>query len=96
MTTKELRDLYTEKKTLHRSAIVRANEAKESILNTLKQIDMDFVSKLPESHGIDLSVLQTMDLERLQTDQEYLNEVQAALTEGAAKLKAYVERNLNV
>lgn len=95
-TTKELRDLYTEKKTIYNESVTRANVAQESISKKLEDIDMDFVEKLATEHNIDLRVLKTMDLERIKTDPEYLGQVQNHLASGINQLHAYIERCLDV
>lgn len=95
-TTKELRELYTEKKTIYQESVTRANVAQESISKKLAEIDMDFIEKLATEHKIDLRVLQTMDLEKIKVDPEYLGQVQNQLAAGINQLHSYIERCLDV
>lgn len=96
MTTKDLRDRYTEQKTLFKSSVERANLAKEQIQSLLAQIDMDFVGELYETKSIDLTALKTLDLDKLQTDSDYFNSTKQQLGAGIVQLQRYIEDTLHV
>lgn len=95
-TTKELRELYTEKKTTYKNSLERSNLAKEHISEIFSGIDTKFIDDLNVNNGIDLSILKTLDLERLQTDADYMQIVQETLDSGINQLRTFIERSLDV
>lgn len=95
-TTKELRDTLTEKRTLYRESLARAEFAAEHVQEVLAGIDMDYVDKLAQTRGIDLQVIKTIDTEKLKTDPEYLNSVQTKLNAGILQLHSFIEESLDV
>ena len=72
MTVQELHDLYTKKTTLYNESLTRATVAQENIEKKLQEVDADFINKLVTENKIDLTFINTLDLERLKTDTEYL------------------------
>ena len=96
MTTSELRETLTEQKALHKVSLARADAACTRITEILNGIDDAQLDKLQTSCNIDLSILRTMDLERMKSDKEYLNSVQIMLSTGIHQLQKYIEGCLNV
>ena len=90
MTVQELHDLYTKKTTLYNESLTRATVAQENIEKKLQEVDSDFINKLVTENKIDLTFINTLDLERLKTDTEYLLET------GINQLKRFIEESLNV
>ena len=76
MTVQELHDLYTKKTTLYNESLTRATVAQENIEKKLQEVDSDFINKLVTENKIDLTFINTLDLERLKTDTEYLHAMQ--------------------
>ena len=68
MTVQELHDLYTKKTTLYNESLTRATVAQENIEKKLQEVDSDFINKLVTENKIDLTFINTLDLERLKTD----------------------------
>lgn len=96
MTVQELHDLYTKKTTLYNESLTRATVAQENIEKKLQEVDSDFINKLVTENKIDLTFINTLDLERLKTDTEYLHTMQAKLETGINQLKRFIEESLNV
>lgn len=93
---RELRMRLTEKQTLYRQSLERAKEAQERISSRLSEIDMNCIDTLRNERGIDLMFLNTLDLERLKTDREYLATVENQLAHGINQLQSYLESELDV
>lgn len=96
MTVQELHDLYTKKTTLYNESLTRATVAQENIEKKLQEVDSDFINKLVTENKIDLTFINTLDLERLKTDTEYLHAMQVKLKTGINQLKRFIEESLNV
>ena len=96
MTTKELRDILTEKRALYRESLARADVARDHIQEVLSGIDPEFLDKLQSVCGVNLEFLKNIDLEKVKADNAYLTGLQSQLTAGVAQLKTYIERSLNV
>lgn len=96
MTVQELHDLYTKKTTLYNESLTRATVAQENIEKKLQEVDSYFINKLVTENKIDLTFINTLDLERLKTDTEYLHTMQVKLETGINQLKRFIEESLNV
>lgn len=96
MTTKELRDTLTEKRALYRESLARADVARDHIQEVLSGIDPEFLDKLQNVCGANLSFLRSIDLEKIKSDNAYLTSIQSQLTAGITQLKSYIERSLDV
>lgn len=95
-TVRELRTRLTEKQTLYKNSVERANEAQKRIEEKLQQIDQNYIDTLLLENNIDLTIIKTLDLERIKTDVEYRDMVTERIRTGIAKLHTYVEGELNV
>lgn len=96
METKELRAILIEKSALYKDALERANTAQKKIEDMLSTVDTDLLNRLKTTYNVNLDILKDMDLERLKTDSDYMDDVTRKLHTGIQQLREYVERSLNV
>lgn len=95
METKKIRERLTEQRAIYKASLENSERAVKKIKSIIDSIDQDSIKQL-ELQGLNVSVVQSFDLERMKTDKEYLQESQAKLTDVITALHQFLEDRLDV
>lgn len=95
MKTSQIRDKLMEKKTLYVNSLNKSKEAIAEIKQTIDSVTGEQKEMLA-SIGVNFSVIESFDLERMQQDEEYLGACDQKLQAVITQLHEYLERELDV
>lgn len=92
---RNLRDQLLEKRALQQKAKIASESAASNLQNIVHDFNESKVNTLIEL-GIDTSCLGSIDYERLQTDEQYLNQIKNNVATMMEKVQGKLEEILNV
>lgn len=94
MDIKEIRDKLVEKRTLYNNAVRASQEACSDIRKILSQFSDEEIELL-ESSGFGITKLLDVDLDKLKSDSDYLENYRKSLTELMDSISDYLLEELN-
>lgn len=96
METSKIRDRLMSQKALYQKSVEESAIRAAKIKETLDSITEDDINVLREATGVSFTPIKMFDLERMKTDQEYLQTCQTQLEQFTEILHKYLEDALNV
>ena len=96
METREITDKLLEKRAMYQQSLKAAEEAKANFRDLIESITEEQVEVMRSILGNSYFDLALIDLDRIQTDEEYFDQCQARYTQMITKLHDYLEDELNV
>lgn len=94
MTIDEIKSTLIRNKAIHDQQVLAAEKSIESIKDHLQEIkEQDY--EIMRDFGIPIDVMRTLDLEKLSTDEEYLNSIKKKLNEIVDSAMHKLEEEIN-
>lgn len=95
METKKIREALTEQRAIYKASVENSERMKQKVRGIIDSLDRECVYSLDQK-GINVSMIYSLDLERMKTDDMYREESMRQLAEVIEKLHEYLEDGLGV